>query len=120
MKELKLRKTMVDAKERITKTSLSIYIAIMTIMCMSLAVFAGDEDKALQEVTSKINTVKTLVFGIIAVVGGIVAAFNFLKAAKGHKNGDDRQFDQGVTGVIIGIIMTLFGTVMTALGWGTT
>lgn len=121
MKKLKFRNTIAGTKERVTKTCLSIYIAIISVLCMSMTVFAGgDEDKALQEVTTKINTVKTLVFGIIAVVGGIVAAFNFLKAAKGHKNGDDRQFDQGVTGVIIGIIMTLFGTVMTALGWGTT
>ena len=119
MKKLKLRNTITDAKERITKTSLSIYIAIITVMCMAGAVLAdGDEDKALKEVTTKINTVKTLVFGVFAVVGGVVAAFNFLKAAKGHKNGDDRQFDQGVTGVIVGIIMTLFGTLMTALGWG--
>lgn len=121
MKKLKLRNKIAGTKERVTKIGLSIYIAIISVMCMSFTVFAGGEgDQALQEVTTKINTVKVLVFGIIGVVGGVVAGFNFLKAAKGHKNGDDRQFDQGVTGVIVGIVMTLFGTIMTALGWGTT
>lgn len=113
-----------SARSKFNKLLATVSCTIFTIMCTTINVLAdptpgvGDDD-ALAEITNKVDTIKTLVFGVIAVVGGVYAAFSFLKAAKGHKNGDDRQFDQGVTGVIIGVIMTGFGTLMAALGWGT-
>ena len=69
------------------------------------------------DITTKITNAKNLVYEIIAAVGGLVVAFSMVKIYQGTKNGDDNKTDQGITGVIVGILMAGIGAVMTFLGF---
>lgn len=69
------------------------------------------------DILSKITNAKNLVYAVIAAVGGLVVAFSMIKIYQGTKNGDDNKTDQGITGVIVGILMAGIGGVMTFLGF---
>lgn len=111
---------MKDVKKILNRIKVSATCAAITVGCTAFNVLAGDgEDKTgtVKKVTGQIETVKTIIYGIVGAVGGIVFAINLLKALKGYKNGDDRAVDQGISGAVIGIIMAGFGTFMGVMGF---
>lgn len=106
---------MKDVKKTLNRIKVSATCAAITVSCTAFNVLAKDKDPTedpTKEINDKIATAKNLIYGIVGAVGGIVVAINLLKALKGYKNGDDRAVDQGVTGVVVGILMSAFGTVM--------
>ena len=102
---------MKDVKKTLNRLRVSATCAAITVSCTAFNVLADDKDPT-KEINDKITTAKNLIYGIVGAVGGIGFAINLLKALKGYKNGDDRAVDQGVTGVVVGILMSAFGTVM--------
>ena len=99
------------------KIKTSIMMAITTVLAATSPVFAGDGDGIDGDILAKITNAKTLVYSVIAAVGGLVVAFSMVKIYQGTKNGDDNKTDQGITGVIVGILMAGIGAVMTFLGF---
>lgn len=110
---------MKDVKKTLNRIKVSATCAAITVGCIAFNVLADGEDKTgtVKKVTGQIETVKTIIYGIVGAVGGIVFAINLLKALKGYKNGDDRAVDQGISGAVIGIIMAGFGTFMGVMGF---
>ena len=102
---------MKDVKKTLNRIKVSATCAAITVGCTAFNCLAADKDPT-AEIEGKIDTAKKMIYGIVGAVGGIVVAINLLKALKGYKNGDDRAVDQGVTGVVVGILMSAFGTVM--------
>lgn len=100
---------MKNAKKTLNKIKVGATCMALTVGCTAFNCLADDPTK---EIEGKIETAKKLIYGIVGAVGGIVVAINLLKALKGYKNGDDRAVDQGITGVVVGILMSAFGTVM--------
>lgn len=100
---------MKDVKKTLNKIKVGATCMALTVGCTAFNCLA---DEPIKEIEGKIDTAKKLIYGIVTAVGGIVVAINLLKALKGYKNGDDRAVDQGITGVIVGILMASFGTVM--------
>ena len=100
-----------DLKKTFNRIKVGATCTALTIGCTAFNVLAAEKDPT-AEIEGKIETAKKLIYGIVGAVGGIVVAINLLKALKGYKNGDDRAVDQGVTGVVVGILMSAFGTVM--------
>lgn len=114
MKKLKLTRALLKAREKLTKTFISVYTALMTILCLSVTVFAdkdSGEDVA-KDVVSKVNNVRDMILAIAAAGGSIYLVISIIKASKGHKNQDDRMFDQGVSGIIVSIIIMSISTVI--------
>lgn len=102
---------MKNLKETCKRIRVGVTCTALTLGCTAFNVLADDKNPT-AEIEAKIETAKKLIYGIVGAVGGIVVAINLLKALKGYKNGDDRAVDQGVTGVVVGILMSAFGTVM--------
>lgn len=103
---------MKDVKKTLNKIKVGATCMALTVGCTAFNCLAADSGDPTKEIEGKIDTAKKLIYGIVGAVGGIVVAINLLKALKGYKNGDDRAVDQGVTGVVVGILMSAFGTVM--------
>ena len=103
---------MKNAKKTLNKIKVGATCMALTVGCTAFNCLAAKEEDPTKEINDKITTAKNLIYGIVGAVGGIVVAINLLKALKGYKNGDDRAVDQGITGVIVGVLMASFGTVM--------
>lgn len=75
---------------------------------------AGDDDASsvTDAVTEKVENIKNMILTLVGLAGTIYLVLSIVKAAKGHKNGDDRQFDQGISGVIVSIILIMIDTVV--------
>lgn len=101
---------MKDVKKTLNKIKVGATCMALTVGCTAFNCLAAEDPT--KEIEGRITTAKNLINGIVTAVGGIVVAINLLKALKGYKNGDDRAVDQGITGVIVGILMASFGTVM--------
>ncbi len=99
--------------KKITTAAFTSMATILGVMSPVLA----DGDGVGGDITNKITNAKNLVYEIIAAVGGLVVAFSMVKIYQGTKNGDDNKTDQGITGVIVGILMAGIGAVMTFLGF---
>lgn len=95
------------------------FTSMATVLGMMSPVLAdGNSNQGVGgDITTKITNAKNLVYEIIAAVGGLVVAFSMVKIYQGTKNGDDNKTDQGITGVIVGILMAGIGAVMTFLGF---
>ena len=103
---------MKNAKKALNKIKVGTTCMALTVGCTAFNCLAGTGEDPIKDIGDKIDTAKKLIYAIVATVGGIVVAINLLKALKGYKNGDDRAVDQGITGVIVGILMAAFPTVM--------
>ncbi|MBR0395678.1 MAG: hypothetical protein IJI63_04125 [Clostridiales bacterium] len=114
MKVIKEKNTKSVTKHRISKAWISIYVTAITTLCGAVSVMADGTDptSAINQILEKVNTAKVLLCSVVGAVGILVFAFNLLKALKGYKNQDDRQMDQGITGCIVGFIMTVFDIVL--------
>lgn len=73
---------------------------------------SGSASGAAADVVSKITSVKTILVAIIEATGVIFIIIGLLRYLKGTKNGDDRQADQGITILIVGIVMSGFTTLL--------
>lgn len=71
----------------------------VTLLCMQRVVFGVNDP------LQSINTLSNIIFQIISVVGGIFLAFGLLNFGMSFKTHDASQRDQGVLGLIGGIIM---------------
>ena len=102
---------------KITKKTIRTVVAtaMATVLTTASTVFADGDLPG--EIGDKITNAKNLLYAIIALAGGVVVAMSMIKIYQGTKNGDDNKTDQGITGLIVGILMGAIGAVMTYLGF---
>lgn len=102
---------------KITKKTIRTVVAtaMATVLTTASTVFADGDLPG--DVGQKLTNAKNLLYEIIALGGGIVVALSMIKIYQGTKNGDDNKTDQGVTGLIVGILMGAIGGVMTFIGF---
>lgn len=103
--------------KKITTVAFTSMATVLGMMSPVLADGDSNQQGVGGDITTKITSAKNLVYEIIAAVGGLVVAFSMVKIYQGTKNGDDNKTDQGITGVIVGILMAGIGAVMTFLGF---
>lgn len=113
MNTLKIRNMMKSSKETIDciKSKLSM-VALNACAGVGIIQYDNNGDAITNEIVNKVNNVKNMILAIVAAAGTIYLIFSILKAAKGHKNGDDRQFDQGLTGIIVSIALMMISTLV--------
>lgn len=111
---------MKNVKKTLKKLQVGATCTALTIGCTAFNVFAANATptppEEIKGIINKIDNTKTLLGYIVSAIGGLVAAIYLLKAFKGYKNGDDRQVDVGIAGVVVGILMISFPFVMQAFG----
>lgn len=113
MKNLKARNMIYNAKENLTRFSdfLSRAAFGAALTAGGLIQHAGTDDAG-QAIIERVNSFKTVLLSIVAAGGVIYLILSILKAAKGHKNQDDRQLDQGVSGIFVSILLIMIDTVL--------
>lgn len=115
MKNLKARNTIYNAKENLTRFS-----DFLSRAAFGAAITAGGliqrapgtAEEAGQEIVERVNNFKTVLLSLVAAGGVIYLIISIVKAAKGHKNQDDRQLDQGVSGIFVSILLIMIDTVL--------
>lgn len=114
MKNLKARNMIYNAKENLTRFSdfLSRAAFGAAITAGGLIQHAGTAEEAGQEIVERVNNFKTVLLSLVAAGGAIYLVISIVKASKGHKNQDDRQFDQGVSGIFVSILLIMIDTVL--------
>lgn len=100
-----------------TKKKIKTVIATAMITAFSIVTPVLADDPLPGDIGEKITNAKNLLYAIIALAGGVVVAMSMIKIYQGTKNGDDNKTDQGITGLIVGILMGAIGAVMTYLGF---
>ncbi len=113
MKNLKARDMIINAKRSLTRFSdfLSRAAFGAALTAGGLIQHAGTDDAG-QAIIERVNSFKTVLLSIVAAGGVIYLILSILKAAKGHKNQDDRQLDQGVSGIFVSILLIMIDTVL--------
>ena len=115
MKNLKARNMIYNAKENLTRFS-----DFLSRAAFGAAITAGGliqrapgtAEEAGQEIVERVNNFKTVLLSLVAAGGVIYLIISIVKAAKGHKNQDDRQLDQGVSGIFVSILLIMIDTVL--------
>lgn len=115
MKSLKARNMIYNAKENLTRFS-----DFLSRAAFGAAITAGGliqrapgtAEEAGQEIVERVNNFKTVLLSLVAAGGVIYLIISIVKAAKGHKNQDDRQLDQGVSGIFVSILLIMIDTVL--------
>lgn len=115
MKSLKARNMIYNAKENFTRFS-----DFLSRAAFGAAITAGGliqrapgtAEEAGQEIVERVNNFKTVLLSLVAAGGVIYLIISIVKAAKGHKNQDDRQLDQGVSGIFVSILLIMIDTVL--------
>ena len=115
MKSLKARNMIYNAKENLTRFS-----DFLSRAAFGTAITAGGliqrapgtAEEAGQEIVERVNNFKTVLLSLVAAGGVIYLIISIVKAAKGHKNQDDRQLDQGVSGIFVSILLIMIDTVL--------
>ena len=100
--------------KNIKTTAFSTMATILGLMSPVLADGGGEIGG---DIADKIENAKSLLYMVMGLVGGLIVAFSMISIFQGHKNGDDNKTDKGITGVIIGILMSSFASVMAFLGF---
>lgn len=115
MKNLKARNMIYNVKENLTRFS-----DFLSRAAFGAAITAGGliqrapgtAEEAGQEIVERVNNFKTVLLSLVAAGGVIYLIISIVKAAKGHKNQDDRQLDQGVSGIFVSILLIMIDTVL--------
>lgn len=117
MKNLKLHNMVADCFCRLGKTKDKI-----TLMALNGAIGLGDiilcapDDKdgnsAVTDVVNKVNNVKSAIIALVEAGGAVYLVISIVKAVKGHKNSDDRQLDQGISGIFASVVLMSIGLVV--------
>lgn len=105
--------------KRLINVRNSIVATLMTMCCLPMTVFAaGDtwDGADVNEVTSPILKMKTLLLEVLSAVGVIVVIVGISKILGGTKNGNDEKTDQGIKTLVIGFLMASIGGLLAYLG----
>ncbi len=114
MRNLKARNMINTAKENLSRFNdfLSRAAFGAAITAGGLIQHAGTAEEAGQEIVERINSFKAVLLSLVAAGGVIYLILSIVKAAKGHKNQDDRMFDQGVSGIFVSVLLIMINTVL--------
>lgn len=114
MRNLKARNMINTAKENLSRFNdfLSRAAFGAAITTGGLIQHAGTAEEAGQEIVERVNSFKAVLLSLVAAGGVIYLIISIVKAAKGHKNQDDRMFDQGVSGIFVSILLIMIDTVL--------
>lgn len=112
MRNLKARNMINNVKENLTRFNDFLSRAAFGAVLTAGGLIQHAPDDAGQAIIERVNSFKTVLLSIVAAGGVIYLILSILKAAKGHKNQDDRQLDQGVSGIFVSILLIMIDTVL--------
>jgi hypothetical protein len=115
MKNLKARNIIYNAKGNLTRFSDFLSRAAFGAAITAGGLIQRDPETAEEvgrEIVERVNNFKTVLLSLVAAGGVIYLIISIVKAAKGHKNQDDRQLDQGVSGIFVSILLIMIDTVL--------
>ena len=99
------------------KLMITIAVTAMTVLANTSQVFAADTG-LINQVLEPLNLLKTLIFAGLAVVGGIIFAWNAFHFAGALKEKDQIGISSNLLGMLGGGIMAGIGAVVSFLGIG--